>query len=129
MGTIIDILSLVTMVVDLNEIFTISPLTSPTSTLSPTLIGSSTSIVKPLSKLSVTFWKPKPIPTPRAPANKLKALKSIPTAWIIIIVPISIIVILTPFARDSLKDFLSFDFAKILFNKINRTFLETTISR
>jgi small-conductance mechanosensitive channel len=43
------------IVVALSEIFTISPLTSPTSTLSPTLIGSSTKIVNPLIKLSVTF--------------------------------------------------------------------------
>ena len=48
-------LSFVTIVVALSEIFTISPLTSPTSTLSPTLIGSSTKIVNPLIKLSVTF--------------------------------------------------------------------------
>ena len=44
-------LSLVRTVVDLKEILTISPVTSPTSTLSPTLTGSSIKIVKPLIKL------------------------------------------------------------------------------
>ena len=114
MGTIIEILSLVRTVVDLREIFTISPVTSPTSTLSPTLTGSSIKIVNPLIKLSVTFWNPKPIPTPRAPANKLSALKSIPTAWIIIIVPINKMKTLTELAIVSLNDFLRLDLAKIL---------------
>ena len=120
-------LSLVRTVVDLKEILTISPVTSPTSTLSPTLTGSSIKIVKPLIKLSVTFWNPKPIPTPRAPANKLKALKSIPTAWIIIKLPISKIKTLTELAIVSLNDFLRLDFANILNRRRFLIFFEEKI--
>jgi hypothetical protein len=54
-GTITDILSLVVIVVARIEILVTSPVISATSILSPTLIGLSNKIIKPLTKLFVTF--------------------------------------------------------------------------
>ncbi len=71
-----EILSFVRIVVDLIEILITSPLISPTSILSPTLMGLSKRIIIPLTKLLVIFCRPNPIPTPSAPARTVTALRS-----------------------------------------------------
>jgi hypothetical protein len=81
LGTITAMFSSVTTVVARAPIRRTSPLTPPTSMRSPTLIGRSKRMMRPLTKLLATFWSPKPSPTPSAPARTVKALRSMPTAW------------------------------------------------
>jgi hypothetical protein len=60
LGTITEMLSLVTIVVALADIFITSPFISPTSILSPTFIGCSNNIIIPEMKLLVIFCNPNP---------------------------------------------------------------------
>lgn len=92
LGTMMAMLSLVTMVVARALIFRTSPATSPTSTRSPTLIGRSKRMTSPLTKLLVTFWRPKPRPTPSAPASTARALRLMPALWRMTTMPIPMIV-------------------------------------
>ena len=59
LGMMIEILSLVIMVVARAEIRTTSPLVSPTSMRSPTLMGRSKRMMSPEMKLLVTFCQAK----------------------------------------------------------------------
>lgn len=68
------ILSLMTTMVDRNDIFTTSPVIGPTSIRSPTLMGRSINRMNLLTRLLGMFCRPKP--TPRAPARMVKVLRS-----------------------------------------------------
>ena len=81
LGTITEMLSLVTTVVARAPIEITSPSTSPTSIRSPALIGRSNRMITPLMKLLAMFCSPKPTPMPTAPARMLNAVRSIPAVW------------------------------------------------
>ena len=57
---------------------TIQPYVSPTAMTSFGLMDLSISSVRPLIRLEMIFCKPNPIPTPRAPPNTVRAVRSIP---------------------------------------------------
>lgn len=80
-GTMTAMLSFVSIVVDRMEIFTTLPATLPISTRSPSLMGRSKSMTRPLTTLFVMVCRPKPTPTPRAPKSMVRLLKSRPALW------------------------------------------------
>ena len=55
-----------------------NPCVLPTSIQSPLRIGRSNNKIKPETKLLTMFFRPKPIPTDKAPAITAKFLNSIP---------------------------------------------------
>ncbi len=54
------------------------PKLSPTSITSPGLIDLSSNRMMPLIRLDTSFCRPKPMPTPIAPVNTAKAVRSMP---------------------------------------------------
>ena len=60
-------------------VFTV-PSTPPTVTKSPLLIGRSKSRMSPETKLLTMFWRPKPMPTLRAPMTIASFVRSRPAA-------------------------------------------------
>ena len=56
------------------------PRARPTSIVSPVCTGRSNSRISPDTKLFTTFCRPKPMPTPNAPASSVKRDKSMPAA-------------------------------------------------
>jgi hypothetical protein len=54
------------------------PHSPPITTVSPTRTGRSKSRIRPLTKLLTTFCRPKPMPTPSAPATMAKFCSSTP---------------------------------------------------
>ena len=69
----IVMLSLVRMVVLRARMSLTWPVTVPTSTRSPILMGRSASTTSPLMKLRAMFCSPNPMPTPTAPAKTARA--------------------------------------------------------
>ena len=57
-----------------------SPSRPATSIVSPTWMGRSKSRIRPDTKLFTMFWRPKPMPTPKAPASSVTRLRSTPAA-------------------------------------------------
>src|SRR5216117_3224111 len=68
-GTMMAILSLVTITVLRARICRTVPRMPATSTRSPIVIGRSARMTRPLMKLLAIFWRPNPTPTPTAPAK------------------------------------------------------------
>ena len=77
-GTIIVMLSLVRITVLRARICCTWPVMPATSTRSPSVIGLSARMTKPLMKLLAIFCNPKPTPTPTAPAKTVSAPRWIP---------------------------------------------------
>ena len=79
-GTISVARSKVSISVARTAILRTVPCLPPTSIQSPALIGRSTSRMIPETKLETTVWRPKPMPTDRAPATMARLDRSIPVA-------------------------------------------------